>query len=60
MKRKITPNQVIAALPAALWLIDQLDADTRARGFTPQVTTHADIAEMAIAVVRAIKERVTP
>lgn len=54
MKRKApTAAQILAALPAAMWLFDQDMGDTRARGFIPEATTAADLVRVAREVVAA-------
>lgn len=55
MKRKKQPStaQVLAALPAATWLIQQQIDDTRARGFLPDATTPEILARVARSIVRA-------
>ena len=56
MKREtkaLTTAEILAALPAAMWLFDQSMNDTRARGFIPEATTPADLVRVAREIVKA-------
>ena len=55
MKRAPKPKlaEILAALPAAMWLYDQVDGDTRARRFIPVATTPTDLALTARDVAKA-------
>lgn len=49
MKRAPKPKlaEILAALPAAMWLHDQAMSDRRSRGFIPTERTPADLARVA-------------
>jgi hypothetical protein len=53
LKKRPSTAQVLAALPAATWLIQQQIDDTRARGFVPDATTPKEIARVARSIAAA-------